>query len=749
MAILTQPRLYFHAEDLPELRDRFERDDALRQARDNLLVRAEEALKTELLPETAAMEGSAQHGNYQRAGGVARGVIEPCSFAYAVTENRRFADRAVEAMRHFSTYDSWTGRMFQTWDPPWHSALETATFTQTFAAGIDWLGDALSDADRRTACEALARLGVAPLVGDWIGPEGRVHALDSMGHNWWMVCVAAAGVGALCLLGEDDRAEGWVKRIVEGIPEFFRYPGNVLQNKMRTFDPDGGFYESLGYTNYTLVHYAYLMAALRHMFPEGLHNHRFDQLAPELDRMDEFMLHFLYPCGQAARRFLSVDFGDQNRASGFSGDVTLFLAKTTGNGRYRWVFDRCSDGVSGPYQMLFYDPDVHPQPPDNLPTSRALCGIGWAALRDAWDDDATLLAVKCGDTWNHAHADAGSFVVWAGGEPLLIDSGSCSYGRREYRAYYTESQAHNVVRFNGEGPASEDQYRGSKFPGKLYAFSDDADARYVLADATGPFAVHYRRFLRHFLWLDGAIVMVDDLLAHQAGRFEWLFHGEKTPAFEDQTLRIQGDAASLEMSVLFPTDLKAVEREGYTPRDPDRVLNYLALQQQSEAIDTKFLGIIRAGRPLPDMRISSRQGSEWIGARLVAPAWQWDLYCNLRADGRRMHRNSNLEMAGWETDAFLLGLREGDRRRTLLIGGSYLRDAEATVCFDCLSQCNALVTYGADGKDAAEIRVQAPPGSRVRVRSDRGPLSATANGQAVAPEAIAQDKGYQVIPVAV
>ena len=28
------------------------------------------------------------------------------------------------------------------------------------------------------------------------------------------------------------------------------------------------------------------------------------------------------------------------------------------------------------------------------------------------DDDATLVAIKSGFTWNHAHADAGSFVLF-------------------------------------------------------------------------------------------------------------------------------------------------------------------------------------------------------------------------------------------------------------------------------------------------------------------------------------------------
>jgi|GEM_PF-2235574 len=53
--------------------------------------------------------------------------------------------------------------------------------------------------------------------------------------------------------------------------------------------------------------------------------------------------------------------------------------------------------------------------------------IGWASLRSSWNRNATLLGVKSGYTWNHAHADAGSFVLFHEGENILIDSGKCSY----------------------------------------------------------------------------------------------------------------------------------------------------------------------------------------------------------------------------------------------------------------------------------------------------------------------------------
>ena len=734
----ARPRLYFTAQDVPGLRQRFENDAMLRQAREDLLSDADKALTKVLVEESYAKGGSSQHGNYYAAGRSASEAIEACAFAYVITGDHRYAGHARDALLHFANYEKWTGDSFLDRDPPWRSALETAHFTRSYALGIDWLADVLSDEERQTACAALARLGVEPLAGDWLDPARRIHALDSMGHNWWMVCVGAAGLGAMTLLGEDDRAERWLAGVVHGVPEFFRYPGNVLQNKPRSFDRAGGFYESLGYTDYTLRYYAYLQSALQHLFPEGYAGERCDKLAPEIAGMDRFMLHFLYPRGGAEDRPLTVDFGDHARTGTFSGDTTLFLAKATGNGRYRWYFDRCSGSVSGFYEMLFYDPGVTPEPPDSLPLSHALHDIGWASMRDTWNEDATLLAVKCGDTWNHAHADAGSFVVYAGGEPLLIDSGTCSYGRPEYGNYYTQATAHNTVLLDGRGPARDDIYRGTKFPGKLYAFFDAPGARYVLADATGPFANVYRRFLRSLLWLDDFIVLYDDLLAHKPGHFEWLFHGETTPAFHDGRLTVAGSKAHLDLDVLYPVDLEASTREGYAPKNPDTRLDYVALSHPERAMDTKFLGIMRAGRDLPEITLTRKEGDDWIGAQVVGASYVWNLYSNLRADGRRMHVNSNITMELLETDAYFVAVRSGEHRRVLVIGASYLRTAEGLPVFDCLSKCNAVLDYRPDGETCTHACIQAPEGARVRLRSNVAPAHIRFNGK---PAKALEDEG--------
>lgn len=111
------------------------------------------------------------------------------------------------------------------------------------------------------------------------------------------------------------------------------------------------------------------------------------------------------------------------------------------------------EGFPRSFPMGFlYTPDLKDAPA--LPSSdldRVWEDFGWATMRDSYMPDATMLAVKSGMTWNHAHADAGSIILFHNGEDIIKDAGNCSYGRPEYRNYFFQSDAHNIVKFNAKG----------------------------------------------------------------------------------------------------------------------------------------------------------------------------------------------------------------------------------------------------------------------------------------------------------
>jgi len=81
------------------------------------------------------------------------------------------------------------------------------------------------------------------MIGSWV--RNASTRSTTMGHNWWSACVFSAGLAALAVLDEEPRAPGWLARISAGSVEWFGYAGSVIENKPATFDPAGGFYESV------------------------------------------------------------------------------------------------------------------------------------------------------------------------------------------------------------------------------------------------------------------------------------------------------------------------------------------------------------------------------------------------------------------------------------------------------------------------------------------------------------------------
>jgi len=656
-------------------------------------------------------------------------------FAYQVTGEERYAEKLRDALLYYTGYKRWCGVMFTTWDPPWHSELNTARFCYGYGVGYDSIHDFLSPDERKTIAEAMIRLGILPTLNDWILPEKRIHALDSMGHNWWSVCVAEAGVAALALLGEEPRAEEWVEKVCRAFPLWFSYRGNVLQNKSPNFDDGGAFYESVGYANYALSEYLLFRLAYSNTFRDS-------PRPPNpslLEKAGDFFLHTCYPTSSS---LLTANFGDSNLRGHAAATVRLLLANDYGDGELQWYLERTDLGLSSPLGLLYYDEKRKASHPRELPKSVIYPNIGWAILRSSWEDDATMLAVKCGFTWNHAHADAGSLILFHAGKPLIIDSGTCSYGRREYVGYYCQSRAHNVVLFNGKGQSSEDIPRGVRTGGRVHQLLDVAGLKYVYADATGPTSQHFSRNYRHFLWLDNVILVFDDLRAHEAGKFEWLLHYEGEAKKKDGVFLLSNGPARAIVHTIFPKELTVSQEEGLADHRPDEKVTYLSLSPPEESREIKFVTAIlpfQEGTESNLPGLERLEGPEMIGVRVLGEQTVTDVYLNLRADGRRMHRNSNNVIAGWETDAYLLAITrpEGSdpedvdsATRFFVACGSYLRK-RGKVVLDSLSKVYAAFSIS---KPQIEVALQGQPFIEAAIRSPTKPESLLLNGKKVALE---------------
>ena len=728
---MSRPRLFFTAERIMRLRERVAEDGIFKEASDKLLERADRLLDARLVSKESAEGGSGQHGNYGRPSGQISDMGPTLGLAYQMTGEKRYAEKLRDALIHYGGLSRWAGDANH--EPPWHSELNTARFCYGYAVGYDSIYDFLSDDERKTVAEAMVRLGILPTLDDWVPGEKRIHALDSMGHNWWSVCVSMAGLAALSLVGDQPQAEAWAHRVSDVFPEWFYYQGNILQNKPANFDTEGAFYESVSYADYALSEYLLFRLAYSNVFGKSA--------APDIPLLDDAGDFFIHSCYPASDSIMSVNFGDSSLRATGARTIRLLLANDYGKPQYHWYLTRTDRGLNDPVGLLYDNLQPGEIVPKDFAESMLYPDIGWAVLRSSWRDNATMLAVKSGFAWNHAHPDAGSFILFHKGVPLIIDSGNCSYSRREYTSYYRHSKAHNVILTDGNAQNPEDcgnGDRGTVTSGRIPRMMDAGGLKYVFADATGATSWKFSRNYRHFLWLGDVILIFDDVRTHEKGRLEWLLHyQDKAEKQGERILLSNGDNRAL-VWPLFPEGMQVVEKKGLEDHRPDNEVTYLAFTPEQPARDAKFITAVfplEPGSEEPAVQVERLKANEAIGVRLSDGKMLTDVYLNLRADGRKMHRNSCNVIDGWDTDAYIFSVtrpKDADGNdpdsvvRYFVACGSYLRK-NGKVVLDSLSKVDTVFVPGRQ----TQVQLEGQPLTNVFLRAAAKPDKVVLNGRSV------------------
>ena len=718
----AHPRLFYNAASLKHLRQILATDVA---ADASLKKRGEELLAADLIAEAVAMRGEGQHANYGKPGNQMSEMGLTLGLLYQLTGDKRYADKLRQAMLYYSNYVRWTGQSFEHRSPPWYSELDTAKFSFGFATGYDALHSILSDVDRKTISDAMIRLSVLPVLNDWVLPGTRIHSFDSMGHNWWGVCVAGAGLCALALLGDVPQAQKWIVAMDAGFEQWFNYRGNVPQNRVATFERSGPSYEGVNYTKYGVTEYLHYRLAWQNTYP-GL---KPAQMEP-LNHVARFFLHTLYPTSAG---FYAVNFNDSSLETDATETMLLLSACGLGTPEASLYLERVHSHPAGALVSLLR-PYARPTALLNAPNSCIYPEMGWGIMRSSWENDATLLAAKSGYTWNHAHADAGSFILFKQGVPLIIDSGTCAYGRKEYPDYYCQSRAHNVILFDGSGQPKDDIHLGCKFPGHLHGLIDGLGLKYVYADATVPMARWFSRNYRHWLWSGDVILIIDDVCAHTPGQMDWLLHYKgKCKTDSDGGVRLKNGPAEAVVKMLYPP-ATLHEDTGLADHDPDKQTPYLVFSPGAPMLSSRFITAICLNPDaVPKFEVFQEQ--DYLGVRMQTPGAVEELYLDLRAV--RSPQTFDIHIGDWVTDAYLLhfkrAISNGQPVERFFVGdGSYLRYKgrsmieSLTKLTACWAPGEALEIFSDNASASVQIASEGAPKS---VKWNNHPISAAYDPQ--------------------
>ena len=672
---MPHPNLLFTKNDVEGFRERLKNDAVLRARYDAQIEKAETYLAEEFITEAQANGGNtqSQHADFGSLNGQANRFCSVLGIKYAVEGDTRCGRKLKELLLHLIKFERWFGVSYTVRKPvPWHCDLCSTATTLALANIYDIIYDYLTREERRIISNGILEKGVYPALGDWVLPETRIHAVDSMGHNWWAVCISEAACAFLVLSDsvEADKRKELLDLINTALADYLTYPGNRLFNKQRNFDEQGLFYESVGYNNFGtgyLLHY--LWSSERY-----LGRNQIIRNALPADLCDG-VLSLCYPCTQNGKLLYAFpDFGD----SGFDMHID-FLAK------YALL-----NGIDTPALRAYaanegndiFDEiraDYYPQKLKGelsyLPFSKVYSS-GFAVSRASWKLNSTLFAVKSGYCWNHSHNDSGSFIIFHKGKPFFTDSGTCIYDFPEYHDYYCQDSAHSVLKIGGRGRREEELYRGTRFPGAITDSFESDKYFYVQADSTGPMAHLCSRMYRNFVWIDNRILVIfDDVYAHEENSVQFTLHfnggykqrgGTVDFSYEDCRARL----------ISHSPEMCFTEKQGHPDHKQNEDMPYIELSTAAEKRAQLLIHTIELDFDEHNTEYRLLESENAVGIRITENDIERDILFNICADGHIMHDNSNNLIAGFDTDAYMLVITKDKKENTekvLMICGSFLR----------------------------------------------------------------------------
>lgn len=360
------------------------------------------------------------------------------SYAARLTGDARYVRRAEREMLAIAAFSDWNPSHF----------LDVAEMTMGMAIGYDWLYDRLPDSSRVVIRNAIITKGLEPSM------DSTVNGWLRISNNWNQVCNAGITFGAMAVYEhQPERSYALVNRAIASV---------VLP--MEDYAPDGAYPEGYGYWDYGTSFNVMLLGAL-----EKIYGNDFGLSArPGFLKTGGYMAHLAGPTG------LGWNYADAGAAGEFHPAMFYFAAKT-GDAGLLWT-ERANLARSDarrlarnrllPAAMIFgRGIDIANSP---LPMSTTWTGGGKnpvAMMRTSWTDPAAIfVGVKGGSASdNHAHMDAGSFVMEADGVRWAMDFGADDYNQLEtagvdlwnrsqasqrWQVFRYNNRAHNTLTVN-------------------------------------------------------------------------------------------------------------------------------------------------------------------------------------------------------------------------------------------------------------------------------------------------------------
>ncbi|MDR2036568.1 MAG: heparinase II/III-family protein [Bacteroidales bacterium] len=348
------------------------------------------------------------------------------SYAYRMEQQEKYLQHVEKEMLAIAGFSDWNPSHF----------LDVGEMTMAMAIGYDWLYHSLPITSREKIKEAILAKGIDPSLN-------TKHAwFLKAKHNWNQVCNAGMTYGALAVYEEMPEL---CKVIIDRAIETIHLP-------MNDYAPDGAYPEGYGYWDYGTSFNVMFLSAVEKVFGSdfGLSG------APGFMKTAGYMENMTGPSN------LCYNYADCGSGGGLAPAMFWFSQKLndpsllwnertyiqsgkrhTGNRLLPavmiWGSNIKLDEVKPPKELLWKGQGVTPV----------------VLMRTSWTSpDAIYVGFKGGTaSSNHAHMDAGSFIMEADGVRWASDFGMENYNSLETKGVdlwngRQNSQRWQIFRYN-------------------------------------------------------------------------------------------------------------------------------------------------------------------------------------------------------------------------------------------------------------------------------------------------------------
>ena len=432
-------------------------------------------------------------------------------FFYRMEGDRKWLDRAWEEMEAVVRFKDWN---------PSHY-LDTAEMMHAIGIGYDWFYNDLTEAQRKTIREGLWQHGLRLSYAAYMGLPGEgSQGWRRVTNNWNFVCNGGSSLAAMAVLDE----------MPEPCSEILHMAYQYIQIPIPHFEPDGAWWEGVGYWGYSMQYFLSYLRGLETAFGTD-----FGFVAAlkgtGFALAGDFPVYLVSPTG-----------GIYNFADSGSGRGTyqhwgfFFLADRFRNPLYlHFQEQRTRGGLS---DILYYRPFESDLAIQDVTLDKYFRGTEVATMRTSWTDrDALFVGIKCGRNGiAHAHQDLGSFIFYGLGEKWLLDLGTerQTYLRHQHHLpkshfYRIREEGHNTLVFDPNDKFCQDP-KGSS---KIVRFEASPKEVFAVADLTHAYRRHATSVKRGYRLFDHrrALLVQDEIQGRKESDLWWFAHGDARTAW--------------------------------------------------------------------------------------------------------------------------------------------------------------------------------------------------------------------------